>query len=159
MQLIEMGHDFVRALPNIAIALVVLLITWLVARFATRIASVLTGRSSLRPSLSNLINTLVRLAIWLVGLMVALVVVMPGFTPASVIAGAWHRRESRDKVIRAIKRALDEARIEIPFPYVTHTFKERVPVGREPGEAVQDRLSPCREADMALTGGARSSAG
>lgn len=281
MQLVEMGRDFVRALPNVAIALVVLLITWLAARFATRIASVLIGRSSLRPSLRNLVNTLVRLAIWLVGLMVALVVVMPGFTPASVIAGLGigavaigfafqdilenflagvlimlrekmrigdviecegiigkvehitlrethvrklsgevtlvpnsilfknpvmiltdedQRRhelvagvsydtdldraadvirtavagaegvdadkgidvfaqefnsssvdfkvrwwsgskprdmwESRDKVVRAIKRALDEAGIEIPFPYVTHTFKERVPVGREPGEAV-----------------------
>ncbi|WP_114520006.1 mechanosensitive ion channel family protein [Altererythrobacter sp. ZODW24] len=36
--------------------------------------------------------------------------------------------ESRDAVIRAIKRALDEAGIEIPFPYVTHTFKEPVPI-------------------------------
>ncbi|QTD56924.1 mechanosensitive ion channel family protein [Parasphingorhabdus cellanae] len=35
--------------------------------------------------------------------------------------------ESRDTVIRAIKRALDDAGIEIPFPYVTHTFKEPVP--------------------------------
>ena len=36
--------------------------------------------------------------------------------------------ESKDKVVRAIKAALDEAGIEIPFPYVTHTFKETVPV-------------------------------
>ncbi|SMQ74569.1 Mechanosensitive ion channel [Altererythrobacter xiamenensis] len=42
--------------------------------------------------------------------------------------------ESRDQVVRAIKRALDNAGIEIPFPYVTHTFKERVPLGKEPGE-------------------------
>ena len=45
--------------------------------------------------------------------------------------------ESTDKVVRAIKRGLDDAGIEIPFPYVTHTFKERVPLGREPGEAVE----------------------
>jgi len=44
--------------------------------------------------------------------------------------------ESKDKVIRAIKRALDDAGIEIPFPYITHTFKERVPLGRDPGAAV-----------------------
>ena len=43
--------------------------------------------------------------------------------------------ESKDKVVRAIKRGLDEAGIEIPFPYITHTFKERVPLGREPGES------------------------
>ena len=45
--------------------------------------------------------------------------------------------ESKDKVIRAIKRALDDAGIEIPFPYITHTFKECVPLGRDPGEAVE----------------------
>ncbi|MEQ9125019.1 MAG: mechanosensitive ion channel family protein, partial [Alphaproteobacteria bacterium] len=31
--------------------------------------------------------------------------------------------KSRDKVVAAIKRALDEAGIEIPFPYRTLTFK------------------------------------
>ena len=279
IQLVEMGRDLVRALPNLAIALVILLVTWLIARFATRIADLLIGRTSLRPSLKNLLDTLVKLAIWLVGLMAALVALMPGFTPASVIAGLGigavaigfafqdifenflagvlimlrekmrigdviecegivgkvehitlrethvrklsgevtlvpnsllfknpvmiltdetQRRhelvagvsydtdldraadvirkavagaqgvdadkaidvfaqefnsssidfkvrwwsgskprdmwESRDKVVRAIKRALDDAGIEIPFPYVTHTFKQRIPLGREPGE-------------------------
>lgn len=33
-------------------------------------------------------------------------------------------RRSRDKVVSAIKRALDKAGIEIPFPYRTLTFKE-----------------------------------
>lgn len=33
-------------------------------------------------------------------------------------------RESRDEVVEAVKSALDKANIEIPFPYVTHTFKE-----------------------------------
>ena len=33
-------------------------------------------------------------------------------------------RQSRDKVVSAIKRALDEEGIEIPFPYRTMTFKE-----------------------------------
>ncbi|MEE4339756.1 mechanosensitive ion channel family protein [Erythrobacter sp.] len=43
--------------------------------------------------------------------------------------------ENRDQVIRAIKRELDAAGIEIPFPYITHTFKEQVPLGSEPGKA------------------------
>ncbi|MFC6584118.1 mechanosensitive ion channel family protein [Sulfitobacter aestuariivivens] len=33
-------------------------------------------------------------------------------------------RSSRDKVVSAVKRALDDAGIEIPFPYRTLTFKE-----------------------------------
>ncbi|ARU15326.1 mechanosensitive ion channel family protein [Croceicoccus marinus] len=44
------------------------------------------------------------------------------------------RRETKSDVVRAIKRALDDAGIEIPFPYVTHTFKEPVPLLRDAAE-------------------------
>ena len=280
-QLVGMGEGFVRALPGIAIALVVLLVTWSVARFAARIADLLIGKTDVRPSLKNLIDTLVRLVIWIIGIMIAAIVVMPGLTPASLFAGLGigavaigfafqdifenfmagvlimlrekmrigdiiecdgivgkvehitlretHVRklsgevtlvpnsmlfknpveiltdevkrrhevvvgvsydtnldhaadvirravqsvaevekdktldifaqefnsssvdflvrwwsgstpragwESKDKVVRAIKAALDDAGIEIPFPYVTHTFKEKVPLGKNPGEEV-----------------------
>jgi small-conductance mechanosensitive channel len=37
-------------------------------------------------------------------------------------------RSSRDQVVAAVKRALDEAGIEIPFPYRTLTFKEPLPL-------------------------------
>ena len=37
-------------------------------------------------------------------------------------------RNSRDKAIAAVKRALDEAGVEIPFPYRTLTFKEPLPL-------------------------------
>ena len=279
-QLVDMAEGFVRALPNMAIALVIIVITWIVARIAVRGVSRAIGKTDMRPSLQNLIDTVVKLGIWIVGLMIALIVVMPGMTPASLIAGLGigavaigfafqdifenflagvlimlrekmrigdviecegiigkvehitlretHVRklsgevtlvpnsmlfknpveiltdeqmrrheviagvsydtdldhaaevirkavesvdvverdkgidvfavefnsssvdfkvrwwagstprnmwESKDKVIRAIKRALDDAGIEIPFPYITHTFKERVPLGREPGES------------------------
>lgn len=279
-QLVGMGEGFVRALPGLAIALVVLLITWIVARFAARIADLLIGKTDVRPSLKNLIDTIVRLVIWILGIMIAAIVVMPGLTPASLFAGLGigavaigfafqdifenfmagvlimlrekmrigdiiecegiigkvehitlretHVRklsgevtlvpnsmlfknpveiltdevkrrhevvvgvsydtnldhaadvirravegieevdsektldifaqefnassvdflvrwwagstprsgwESKDKVVRAIKAALDDAGIEIPFPYVTHTFKERIPLGNDVGEA------------------------
>ena len=280
-QIVDMIEGVVALLPNLLIALVILLITWLVARYALKIADALTGKTHVRPSLRQLIETLVKLAIWLVGIMIALTILMPGITPASLVAGlgigavaigfafqdvfenflagilimirekmrigdviecegiagkveritlretyvtalsgeltvvpnamlfknpvkiltdqklrrhevvagvsydtdleqarAVIRRavegvelvdtskpidvfatefnsssidflvrwwadatprgmwESKDAVVRAIKAALDEAGIEIPFPYVTHTFKERVPLGGEPGEAV-----------------------
>ena len=52
--------------------------------------------------------------------------------------------KSRDQVIRAIKRALDDADIEIPFPYRTLTFKEPLPLkrldeGRSAGGDSEDR--------------------
>lgn len=41
-------------------------------------------------------------------------------------------RQSRDEVVAAVKRALDDAEIEIPFPYRTLTFKDAgSPEGKE----------------------------
>lgn len=44
-------------------------------------------------------------------------------------------RSSRDKVVAAIKRALDEAGIEIPFPYRTLTFPETLRIARAGGDS------------------------
>lgn len=46
--------------------------------------------------------------------------------------------ESRDAVIRAIKRALDDAGIEIPYPYRTLTFKGALPVEQEKDEKTEE---------------------
>ena len=281
-QLVDMAEGLIRAPPNFAIAIIILIVTWIVGRMVVRMANKGIGKTDMRPSLKNLIDTVLKLGVWIIGLMIALIVVMPGMTPASLIAGLgigavaigfafqdifenflagvlimlrekmrigdviecegikgkvehitlrethvrklsgeltivpnsmifknpveiltdeqlrrhevvagvsydtdldhaaevirkavegvegiekdkkidifattfnsssvdflvrWYSGstprdgwESTDKVVRAIKRGLDDAGIEIPFPYVTHTFKERVPLGREPGEAVE----------------------
>ncbi|GMN01417.1 mechanosensitive ion channel family protein [Erythrobacter sp. MTPC3] len=278
-QLNDMGTEFVRALPSIAIAIIIIIVTAIVARFAAKIADAFIGKTDLRPSLRNLIETLVKLGVWIIGLLIAMIVVFPGLTVGSLVAGLGigavaigfafqdifenflagvlimvrekmrigdvieceeiigkvehitlrethiralsgeltvvpnsilfknpveiftdkeQRRhdvvigvsydtdldeaaevirkavsavdevdtekgldvfaqefnsssvdflvrwwagstprngwESKDKVVRAIKRGLDDAGIEIPFPYITHTFKERVPMGQDPGE-------------------------
>ncbi|WP_226702882.1 mechanosensitive ion channel family protein [Microbulbifer elongatus] len=44
-------------------------------------------------------------------------------------------RRSRGEVVTAVKRALDEAGIEIPFPYRTLTFKEPLSLSGETREA------------------------
>ncbi|GMM94402.1 mechanosensitive ion channel family protein [Qipengyuania sp. MTN3-11] len=280
-QLRDMGEGFVQALPSLAIALLIVFVTWIVARFAVRISDMIVGRTEIRASLKNLIDTVVKLGIWIVGLFIAAVVVMPDLTPASLLAGLGigavaigfafqdifenflagvlimvrekmrigdviecegitgkvehitlrethvrklsgeltvvpnsilfknpveiftdhdQRRheivcgvsydtdldhaaevirsavegvdtvlaskgidvfaqefnsssvdflirwwagstprdgwESKDRVVRAVKAGLDEAGIEIPFPYVTHTFKEKVPLGDTAGDTV-----------------------
>ena len=43
--------------------------------------------------------------------------------------------EVQNAVVLAIKTALDDAKIEIPYPYVTHTFAEDVPLDPEPRAA------------------------
>lgn len=82
-----MWYSFVSALPNFAIALLVLIATWLVAKSAVKIADKLIGKTSLREDLRQLIHTLARLLIWLAGIVLALIVAIPGFTPAGLIAG------------------------------------------------------------------------
>ncbi|MDQ8186154.1 mechanosensitive ion channel family protein [Pelagicoccus sp. SDUM812002] len=45
------------------------------------------------------------------------------------------QRESRDEVVEAVKRGLDEAGIEIPYPYRTLTFTKNEPL-------IYDKLAP-----------------
>jgi len=86
-QIERMVRGFIQALPTLAIAIVILLITWVVAKYAIRIADRITGRTKLREDLKQLLDTLVRLAIWIVGIVIALTVAIPSFTPASAFAG------------------------------------------------------------------------
>ncbi|WP_345719715.1 mechanosensitive ion channel family protein [Qipengyuania xiapuensis] len=86
-QLQEMAEGFVESLPSLAIALFIVIITWIVARFAVKISDMIVGRTEIRASLKNLVDTAVRLTIWIIGLFVAAVVVMPDLTPASLLAG------------------------------------------------------------------------
>lgn len=82
----EMAAGLVRMLPQMAIALVVLLVTWAVAKFARRIAERLFKRTHVRNTLVDLAETLVGVLIWVAGLMIASSIVLPGVTPANLLA-------------------------------------------------------------------------
>ena len=86
-QLNAMATGFVAALPALAIALVVLVITFFAAGIAARLASRTITHAHMRESLKQLVQTLARLGVWIVGLLVAASIVLPGFTPGSAIAG------------------------------------------------------------------------
>lgn len=86
-QINAMATGAIAALPSIVIAAVILLITWLIARSASRISARLIGKTDLRPSLRNLIETLVRLGVWIAGAMIAALVVFPNFSPSGLLAG------------------------------------------------------------------------
>lgn len=86
-QVTGMWEGFIAVLPNIAIAVVVLILTWIVAKFAVRLVNKATGKSSMREDLRQLVETVVRLGFWIAGIVLALVVAIPGFTPAGLIAG------------------------------------------------------------------------
>jgi small-conductance mechanosensitive channel len=81
-----MVTGLVALLPNLAIALLVLLMTWIVAKFAVRIADAMTAHTKMREDLKQLVETLVRLAIWTAGVLIAATIVMPGLTAGSIVA-------------------------------------------------------------------------
>lgn len=86
-QINSMAEGFVASLPALFIAIIIIAITWLIAKGATRISARIIGQTELRPSLRNLVETFVRLGVWLGGAMVAAIVVFPDFSPTSLIAG------------------------------------------------------------------------
>lgn len=86
-QLNAMWVGAVATVPSLVIATVVIIVTWVLARFGKRIADRLTRHAHMRGSLRELVETLISIAIWVVGLMVAATVVLPGLTPASLLAG------------------------------------------------------------------------
>lgn len=51
-------------------------------------------------------------------------------------------RRSRDQVVAAVKRALDDAGIEIPFPYRTLTFKKPLSINRLEDQQAGDDERP-----------------
>ncbi|WP_156839283.1 mechanosensitive ion channel family protein [Novosphingobium aquimarinum] len=82
-----MVKGFVQALPSIAIALIIIVITWLAAKGAVKIADRITGKTHIREDLKALVDTIVKLAIWIVGLLIAATAAIPSFTPAGAFAG------------------------------------------------------------------------
>ena len=56
-------------------------------------------------------------------------------------------RKSRDKVIAAVKRALDDAGIEIPFPYRTLTFNEPLRTRAEKARPDEDASSDTADSE------------
>lgn len=82
-----MARAAIELLPNVAIAVAVLIVTAIVARLAVGIGGRLTGHSHIRNDLKQLIRTLIKLAVWIVGILLALTILVPSFTFGGVIAG------------------------------------------------------------------------
>jgi small conductance mechanosensitive channel len=82
----EMAAEFIRLLPQLSIALVVLLVTFVIAKFARRIAERLLEKTELRGTLVNLFETLIGVLIWVFGLLITMSIVFPGVTPANILA-------------------------------------------------------------------------
>ncbi|MGY3668589.1 mechanosensitive ion channel family protein [Marinovum sp. KMM 9989] len=86
-QLNAIARSSIALLPQIAVAVLVLVLTWLLAMAANALLSRTLRRTKLRPSLKELFTLLMSIFVWTLGIMVAAVIVFPGLTPASILAG------------------------------------------------------------------------
>ncbi len=82
----EMIAGFVRVLPQLGIALVVLVISWIIARVSRRLLDRILRQADLRRTLINLFETVLGVLIWTAGLLIAATIVFPGVTPANLLA-------------------------------------------------------------------------
>lgn len=81
----EMVAGFVRMLPQLGLAVVVLLTTWGLAHLVRSLTKKIASRAGLRPSLVALFMTLAGILIWLFGILVALAVLLPGVNAGSLL--------------------------------------------------------------------------
>lgn len=86
-QVTEMARDTIALLPQLAVALVVLVLTWGLAALGSSLVGRALARTKLRPSLRDLFTLLTSISIWVLGILIAAVILFPGLTPASILAG------------------------------------------------------------------------
>ncbi len=80
-----MAEDAVRMLPQLVIALVVLIIAWAIAQVARKIVRRVSDQAGVRPSLGALFVTLAGIFVWIFGILVTMAVLLPGVTAGSLI--------------------------------------------------------------------------
>lgn len=74
-------------MPQIAVAIVVLILTAALSKLAKYLLRRALARTKLRQSLKELFTLLLSIFVWIMGIMIAAVIVFPGLTPASILAG------------------------------------------------------------------------
>ncbi|MDX1555557.1 MAG: mechanosensitive ion channel family protein [Xanthomonadales bacterium] len=79
-------EGFVRALPNIGVAIVLLIVTWVFARVAKRIIGRALSAARVRNALIELAQTLSSIGIWILGILIVMSVLFPSVKPSSILA-------------------------------------------------------------------------
>lgn len=86
-QVREIARGSIEILPQLAVAIGVIFITWMLNKFARMIARRVLGRTKLRQSLKELFSLLISIFVWIIGIMIAAIILFPGLTPSSMLAG------------------------------------------------------------------------
>lgn len=86
-RLLAIARTVVEMTPELVVAVLLVLLTWTVAKLLVGLCGRLMRRSRMRPTLIDVLEKLLKTFIWLTGLLVAATVVFPDLTPGSLLAG------------------------------------------------------------------------
>lgn len=86
-QLQGIARGAVEVMPQLLIALVIVVITYAFAKLAKSISKRILQKTKLRKSLINLLILFSSITIWIIGLMIAAIIAFPGLTPTKMLAG------------------------------------------------------------------------
>lgn len=81
------ANGFFSHLPQLILALGVLLITFIAARIVRKIVTSVMARAGARPALKTLAENLIGIASWIIGWAIAVTIIFPSIKPANLIAG------------------------------------------------------------------------
>lgn len=82
-----MWIGLIQSLPDIALGLLVVFITWMISIAVQKFLRTLLKKSHLRQSLVDFFAIIARTFVWLVGLLLAVTIIFPSMTPAKLLAG------------------------------------------------------------------------
>lgn len=86
-QFTSLAQGLIALTPNFLVAVIILAVTFVVARFAGLTARQILRRSKARPSLLSAIGTMISLLVWTTGILIAATVIFPNLTPTKLVAG------------------------------------------------------------------------
>lgn len=85
-KMLAIAVSTISLIPNLIIAVAILLLTWLLAAVVARSMRRFAGRKR-RESLRQALESLTRIGIWAMGILLTLTVVFPDLTPTKMLAG------------------------------------------------------------------------
>ena len=85
-KLAAFSDGFFLQLPNMLVTLVLLVLTWLLARYASRGVKALVTRRG-RPDLGTLLGSMTGGIVWIAGILAAAAIVFPSVNPGTILGG------------------------------------------------------------------------
>lgn len=82
-----MVKQAVELSPQILLAALLLVVTWVIARLVVFVFRRAMRRSKLRQSLIVVLQKLISVTIWAIGLLISATIIFPNLTPANLVAG------------------------------------------------------------------------